>query len=102
MIILDVLYTGLATACVMGFLHVLMFIAIKLIYPPPPQIIYRDVHVPQQVQREQVYSQPVVLTEPPPQEVKLPEYEPRQQASDSLRLDPQLPAGIKETRPPGT
>jgi hypothetical protein len=104
MIVLDVLYTGLATVCVMGILHALMFIAIKLIYPPPPRIIYRDVPAqPQvQVQREQVYSQPVVLTEPPPQEIKLPEYEPRQQASDSLRLDPQLPIGIKETRPPGT
>jgi hypothetical protein len=29
----------------------------------------------------------------------LPEYEPRKPASDSIRLDPQLPAGLQETRP---
>jgi len=100
MIFLDVLYTGLATLCVMAILQILMFIAFKILYPPPPRIIYRDV--------PQVQMQPLppqlspVLTEPPPQELKLPDYEPRQQTSDSLRLDPQLPPGIKETRPPGT
>jgi len=94
-VFIDVLYTGLATVCVMAILQALMFIGIKLLYPPPPRIIYRDVPVP-------VKEVAPVLTELPPQEVKLPEYEPRQQASDSLRLDPQLPPGIKETRPPGT
>jgi len=92
-VFLDVLYTGMATVLVMAILHGIMFVAIRLMYPPPPRIIYRE--IPQQVA-------PPVLTEPPSQEVKLPEYEPRQQASDSLRLDPQLPVGIKETRPPGT
>ena len=95
-VFIDVLYTGLATVCVMTILHFLMYVGIKLMYPPPPRIIYRDVPAPPRI------VPPPVLTEPPPQEVKLPEYEPRQQASDSLRLDPQLPPGIKETRPPGT
>lgn len=98
MIFLDVLYTGLATLCVMAILQILMFIAFKILYPPPPRIIYRDVPIVQQ----QPLQQSPVLTEPPPQELKLPDYEPRQQTSDSLRLDPQLPLGIKETRPPGT
>jgi hypothetical protein len=35
-------------------------------------------------------------------EVQLPEYEPRKPASTSVRLDLELPAGIQETRPPGT
>jgi hypothetical protein len=33
--------------------------------------------------------------------VKLPDYEPRKQASDSLRVDPELPPGLQETRPDG-
>ena len=93
-VFLDVLYTGLATVVVMAILQVIFFVGVRLMYPPPPQIIYREVPAP-------VYSPPV-LTQQPPQEVKLPEYEPRQQASDSLRLDPQLPPGLKETRPSGT
>jgi hypothetical protein len=98
-VFIDVLYTGLATVCVMAILQVLMFAGIKLLYPPPPRIIYRDIPVMPAPPR---VVAPPVLTEPPPQDIKLPEYEPRQQASDSLRLDPQLPIGIKETRPPGT
>ena len=35
------------------------------------------------------------------QEVQLPEYEPRKPASTSLRVDPELPAGLQETRPDG-
>jgi hypothetical protein len=95
-VFLDVLYTGLATVVVMAILQVIFFVGVRLMYPPPPQIIYRE--VPAQTP---VYNPPV-LTQPAQQEVKLPEYEPRQQASDSLRLDPQLPPGIKETRPSGT
>ena len=98
-VFIDVLYTGLATLCVMAILQLLMFVGFKIIYPPPPRIIYREVPA---APLPTPLPVPTVLTEPPPQEIRLPEYEPRQQASDSLRLDPQLPLGIKETRPPGT
>jgi len=92
MIALDVLYTALATIGIMILLQFASFGVARILTPPQPKIIYRDVIVPQ----------PQVLTQAPPQEVKLPEYEPRQQTSDSLRLDAELPAGIKETRPIGT
>ena len=56
----------------------------------------RKVYIPPPIQ-------PQVLTQPPQQEVKLPEYEPRSQpTSTSLRVDPELPAGLQETRPDGT
>ena len=90
--ILDILYTALATIGIMILIQVLVFVGARLITPPEPRIIYRE--VPAQPPK-------VTFTEPPVQEVKLPEYEPRQQVSDSLRLDPQLPPGIQETRPPG-
>lgn len=96
MIFLDVLYTALTTICVMILLQVGLFAGIRLMYPPEPRIIYRD--VPRQVYQQQPAP---VLTEPPPQEVKLPEYEPREQTSTSLRLDPELPPGLQETRPDG-
>ena len=98
MIFLDVLYTALTTICVMILLQVGLFAGIRLMYPPEPRIIYRD--VPRQVYQPQQQAAPV-LTEPPPQEVKLPEYEPREQTSTSLRLDPELPPGLQETRPDG-
>ena len=89
---MDALLTGLATICVMIFLQVVLFVGIKLVYPPPPKVIYRDVPV---------YQAPPVLTQPPPQEVTLPPYESRQPSSNSTRLDVQLPDGLQETRPPG-
>jgi hypothetical protein len=97
MLFLDVLYTALTTICVMIILQVVLFAMVRIMYPPEPRIIYRDVpqHIPQ------VYQPPTVLTEQPKQEVKLPEYEPRDQISGSLRLDPQLPPGLQETRPDG-
>jgi hypothetical protein len=74
---------------------VLVFVGARLITPPEPRIIYREVPVPQ--------PQKVAFTEPPVQEVKLPEYEPAlKSASTNIRVDPELPLGIKETRPPGT
>jgi len=94
MLALDVLYTALTTIGIMVFLQILMFVGVRIMTPPQPKIIYRE--VPMQVQEPKV-----TFTEPPVTEVKLPEYEPRQQASDSLRVDPQLPAGLKETRPDG-
>jgi hypothetical protein len=114
MIVLDVFYIALATIVVMLVLQVSTFLVPRMLYPPEPKIIYRDVpmqmpHPPPQMQA-QIYIPPViqpqqngpVLTQPPPQEVNLPEYEPRKPASDSLRLDTELPAGLKETRPDGT
>jgi len=98
MIALDVLYTALATIGIMILIQVAIFFIARVMTPPQPRIIYRDVPVPQAPP-----SQPkVTFTEPPVAEVKLPEYEPRQQATDGLRLDVQLPPGITETRPPGT
>jgi len=98
MIALDVLYTALATIGVMILVQVVIFFVARVMTPPQPRIIYRDVPVQQAAPQQQT----VTFTEPPVAEVKLPEYEPRQQASDGLRLDTQLPAGITETRPPGT
>jgi hypothetical protein len=100
MIALDVLYTALATIGVMILIQIAIFFVARVMTPPQPKIIYREVMVPQQPQQEA--PKQVTFTEPPVPEVKLPEYEPRQQASDSLRLDAELPAGITETRPPGT
>jgi hypothetical protein len=97
MIALDVLYTALATIGVMIVIQVTIFFVARIMTPPQPRVIYREVMVPQKTEPK------VTFTEPPVAEVKLPEYEPRQQqATDSLRVDPELPAGITETRPPGT
>lgn len=90
---LDILYTAFATIGIMILIQLLVFLGARILVPPEPKIIYRDVHIPA--------PQKVTFTEPPVEEIRLPDYEPRQQASDSLRLDPQLPPGIKETRPPG-
>jgi hypothetical protein len=98
MIILDIFYTAIATILVMVILQLSSFVVLKMLYPPQPKVVYRDVirEVPQQMplppQQTPVFSQ----------EVKLPEYEPRQSSSESLRVDPVLPDGIRETRPPGT
>jgi len=96
MLVSDILQISLATIAIMIGLQVVLFAVTRMMIPPEPRVIYRDVPVYHQAQA------PPVLTEPPAQEVKLPEYEPRQQASDSLRLDVELPASLKETRPPGT
>jgi len=101
MIALEVFYIALATIAVMVLLQFITFIATKLIYPPEPKIIYQQVPVYQ--------PPPQVVSVPPPppaltqtqQEVQLPEYEPRKPASTSLRVDPELPAGLQETRPDG-
>jgi hypothetical protein len=96
MIALDVLYTALATIGIMIVVQVAIFFVARVMTPPQPRIIYREVPA------QQAPAPQVTFTEPPVAEVKLPEYEPRQQASDSLRLDAQLPPGLTETRPPGT
>ena len=99
--LLDILYTSLATIGIIILVQVLTFVGARLIVPPEPKVIYREIQVPAPIQTE---VQPkVAFTEPYiKQQVSLPEYEPRQQTSDSIRMDPQLPAGIQETRPPGT
>ena len=94
----DVLQTALATICIMVVIQVVIFFAARVMTPPQPRIIYREAPAP----RPPPVQPTVTFTEPPVTEVKLPEYEPRQSTSDSLRLDAQLPAGITETRPPGT
>ena len=108
MIVLDVLYTALATILVMALLQIVTFFVTRMLYPPEAKIIYRDVMVPQQQPLQQIQPQPQIQQELPPppaltqqalEELKLPEYEPRQQTSTGLRLDPQLPTGIQETTP---
>ncbi len=105
MIALEVFYIALATIAVMAILQLITFVGARLLYPPEPKIIYRDVPVyqpppPPPVQQPQVQLPPVLTqTE---QNVQLPEYEPRKPASTSLRVDPELPLGIQETRPAGT
>lgn len=92
----------------MVILQVVTFTVTRLLYPPEPKIIYRDgpiqyisqPQLPQLPQLPQQLQLPV-LTETK-QETQLPEYEPRKPASSSLRLDPELPPGLQETRPDGT
>jgi len=118
MIALDVFYIALATIGIMALLQVLTFVVVRVLYPPEPKIIYRDVPVQQQLQAAPVQaplftpvinhelpilplvSQPV-LTETK-QEVQLPDYDVRKSVSTSSRMDSVLPDGIQETRPPGT
>jgi len=101
MLFTEILSIAFATIFVMVILQVLLFVGIKVMYPPPPQIIYRDVPVYQQQQQAPPEHQ--AFTELPQQEIKLPEYEPAlKSASTNIRVDPELPLGIKETRPPGT
>jgi hypothetical protein len=116
MLVLDVLYVALATIAVMVVLQLATFVVTRMMYPPEPKVIYRDVMVPQ--------PSPPPMMPPPPvfppmqpsipptqngptltqqqQEIQLPEYEPRKPASTSLRVDPELPLGLQETRPEGT
>jgi len=97
MIASEVFYTALATIGIMVLIQIVIFFVARVMTPPQPRIIYREVPMPQAPVQPQV-----TFTEPPVSEVKLPEYEPRQQASDSFRVDPELPIGLQETRPPGT
>jgi hypothetical protein len=100
----DMVYVAFATIAVMVFLQILTFFITRMMYPPEPKIIYRDVPVMVQAPA----PPPLPQNGPPPafiekpQEVQLPEYEPRKPISTSLRVDPELPAGLQETRPDGT
>ena len=86
MIVLDVLYVALATIGVMLTLQVLTFVVVRVLYPPEPKIVYRNVPVPSMPQSAPPQMMPpqVPLQVPPPvftqetentQETKLPEYE---------------------------
>jgi len=115
MIALDVLYVALATIFVMIILQVLTFVATRVMYPPAPQIIYRDVPVPVQAPVQQQATDLSFLSTGPPQEplfsknepaltqqsqeVKLPEYDPRKSDSETVRGDIKLPAGLQAVNP---
>lgn len=110
MVIQDILYVALATILVMAVLQLTTFMVTRMLYPPEPKVIYRDVPV---YQPAPVQASPVVQSLFTPkqngpvltqntQEAQLPEYEPRKPASTSVRMDPELPIGIQETRPEGT
>jgi hypothetical protein len=109
MVIQDVLYVALSTVLVMVILQLATFMVTRMLYPPEPRIVYRDVPIVQQPQyvpqvQEQAHVAalpPLAVFTQPKEEVQLPEYEPRKPASTSLRMDTELPAGIQETRPQG-
>ena len=102
MLILDVLYVALSTVLVMVVLQFATFFVSRMMYPPEPKIIYRD-SPPQVIYRDAPVQNGPVLTQPPPQEIKLPDYEPRaKQPTNELQMDSRLPDGLQETRPPGT
>lgn len=108
MIALDVLYVALATIGVMIALQIITFAITRIMYPPEPRIIYRDVPVPAVAPVSAPIIAPVSLPQQQPaftqptQEIQLPEYEPRKPITESLRMDAGIPDGIQETRPPGT
>lgn len=113
MIALEIFYIAIATVAVMAILQIVTFIGAKLMYPPEPKIIYQQVPVytPPPPPPAPTVAQPLFPPANPnqvsalrqdTQEVQLPEYEPRKPASTSLRVDPELPVGLQETRPDGT
>jgi hypothetical protein len=108
----EFVYVALATVLVMAVLQIATFMVARMLYPPEPKVVYRNVPVyqPAPVQAPvQPETQPLfppkqngpALTQNT-QEVQLPEYEPRKPASTSVRMDAELPLGIQETRPEGT
>ena len=108
MIVLDVLYVAIATIGVMITLQVLTFLVVRVLYPPEPKVIYRTVQAPTPPQQGPVQMPlqvpPPVFTQPAQeiQNVQLPEYDIRGPNTTSARMDPVLPDGIQESRPPGT
>lgn len=120
MIILDVFYVATATIAVIALLQLITFAVVRIMYPPEPKIVYRDVPVQVAAPQTQPVSLPFSIGAPltaiPPQfakqeqpaftqdkqDIQLPDYEPRlSPSSASLRLDTSLPDGLQETRPPG-
>ena len=130
MIILDVFYVAVATIVVMALLQLITFAVVRIMYPPEPKVVYREVPVhiqapapppnlpfsigaPPTATLSQNMPSGLPTTQPPPmeqkpaftestQDIQLPDYEPRSTpSSTSLRLDSGLPDGLQETRPPG-
>jgi len=122
MILLDVFYVAVATIVVIALLQLITFAVVRIMYPPEPKVIYRDVpvHAPLSAAPQMApLVAPLSVPVPPPvpvalsaslppvltqqtQEVQLPEYEARSTpSSTSLRLDSGFPDGLQETRPPG-
>ena len=102
MIALEVFYIGLSTIAVMVILQIVVYVINKLM--EPPKVIYREVHVSPSSMTTVPPPPPVITKEPvfseqAEEQVRLPEYEPRQQTSTALRMDPQLPPGLQETNP---
>lgn len=97
MVVLDVLYTALATILVMALLQVVSFFVVRMLHPPEPKVIYRDVPVVQAPPPPPVVQAPPppAYVQPPIEELKLPEYEPRQQTATGLRVDTPLPPGLQ-------
>lgn len=125
MIILDVFYVATATIAVIALLQLITFAVVRIMYPPEPKVVYRDVPVHVAPPPSQPVSLPFSIGAPPTaiqppqippqfskqeppaftqdkQDIQLPDYEPRLSSSSaSLRLDTGLPDGLQETRPPG-
>lgn len=101
---IEIFYIAISTVAVMAILQVLTFFMTRMMYPPEPKIIYRDVPVMMPAPPPQMPPQngPAPTFIEKPQEIQLPEYEPRKPVSTSLRVDPELPSGLQETRPDGT
>ena len=123
MLALEILYVALATVAVLVMLQVFAYVGTRVLYPPEPRIIYRDVPVQMPMQQPppppqmQVSQQlPAFLqqappsqvplfpkNEPalsqPPQEVQLPEYDPRKSDSEPVRVDSKLPPGLQAVNP---
>jgi hypothetical protein len=111
MIFLDVFYIAIATIGVMALLQLATFVVMKILYPPEPKVIYREVQVP--MQAPPTSQPPMPLFSPPVekqvtftqerQDIPIPQHgAPPPAIPTSIRVDPELPAGIQETRPPGT
>jgi len=122
MLALEILYVALATVGVLILLQLITYIGVRVMYPPEPKIIYREVPVPYQapppvqqapppapepprlpptIKISDLYPKPEPTLTQDTQNIQLPEYEPRKPASNSLRMDAELPAGLQETRPEG-
>ena len=92
MIVLDVFYTALATIVIIALLQVVSYFVVRMLHPPEPRIVYRTISQPMAPPPPQ-FAPPPAFTQPPIEELKLPEYEPREQTSTGLRMDPPASAG---------
>jgi len=111
MIFLDVLYVSLSTIGIMALLQLTTFVVMKILYPPAPQVIYRNVPVhvpaPPQVQQDTTPlfppAQKQVTFTQERQDITIPQHgPPPAPITTSVRMDASLPDGIQETRTPGT